>query len=134
MASTPDGVEALLVDSISEITSADCGQIVIAGSHASTNAPRYALSVKLRGAAFNDAGIGKENAGIASFPTLAEGGLAAVAVSHDTARIGDARDVFANGVVSRVNEAAEKIGVKPGITIAEYVALVNKAVPAPTEP
>jgi len=120
-----DGIEVLLLDSISEILPEDSGRIVIAGSHGSQNVPRYALSVRLRGAVFNDAGIGKDRAGISSFGELSAGGLPAVAVSHETARIGDARDVFENGVISAVNELAAKMGADAGMSVANFVAIVD---------
>jgi hypothetical protein len=118
------GVPVLLLDSISEILPEDAGKIVVAGSHCSQNVPRYALSVPLRAAVFNDAGLGKDNAGIASFGILSANGLAVVAVSHDTARIGDARDVFENGIISAANDVARKLGAQPGMTVADFIALV----------
>jgi hypothetical protein len=119
------GVPVLLMDSISEIESQDADRIVVAGSHCSQNVPRYALSVPLRGAVFNDAGVGKDRAGIASFDVLSAGGLPVVAVSHETARIGDAQDVYANGIISAVNELAREIGAEPGMGVADYIALVE---------
>jgi len=119
------GVPVLLVDSISEIIPEDANKIVVAGSHASQNVPRYALSIPLRGAVFNDAGLGKDQAGIASFGILSAGGLPAVAVSHDTARIGDAQDVYENGIISAANELATEIGAEPGMTVADFIALVD---------
>jgi hypothetical protein len=119
------GIQVLLVDSISEIVPEDANKIVVAGSHGSQNVPRYALSVPLRGAVFNDAGLGKDRAGVASFDTLSAGGLPAVAVSHDTARIGDARDVYENGIISVANELAEKLGAEPGMSVADYIALLD---------
>lgn len=122
---TCDAIDVLLMDSISEILPEDANKIIVAGSHGSLNVPRYALSVPLRGAVFNDAGIGKDGAGIASFAALSAGDLPAVAVSHETARIGDARDVYANGVISAANELAQTIGARPGMTVREYIALVD---------
>jgi hypothetical protein len=122
---TCSGVPVLLVDSISEIGPQDANRIVVAGSHASQNVPRYALSVPLRGAVFNDAGLGKDQAGIASFEILSAGGLPAVAVSHETARIGDARDVYENGIISAANDLAKHIGARPGMAVADYIALVD---------
>jgi hypothetical protein len=121
------GVSVLLLDSISEILPEDANRIVVAGSHGSQNVPRYALSVPLRGAVFNDAGIGKDRAGVASFGILSANGLPAVAVSHDTARIGDARDVFEHGVISIANELATEMGAAPGMTVTDYVALLAAA-------
>jgi len=117
--------QVLLLDSISEILPEDANKIVVAGSHGSQNVPRYALSVSLRAAVFNDAGIGKDRAGVASFDALSSGGLPAVAVSHETARIGDARDVYENGIISVANELATKIGAKPGMSVVDYIAMVD---------
>jgi len=35
-------------------------------------------------------------------------------VSHTSARIGDAQDMWENGVISHVNEAARAMGLTPG--------------------
>jgi hypothetical protein len=48
-----------------------------------------------------------------------------VAVSHDTARIGDAQDVYENGIISAANELATEIGAEPGMTVADFIALVD---------
>lgn len=119
------GIQVLLLDSISEILPEDADRIVIAGSHGSQNVPRYALSVPLKGAVFNDAGIGKDRAGVASFDTLNDAGLPVVAVSHETARIGDARDVYEHGIISVANELAVDLGAKPGMSVADYIAMVD---------
>jgi hypothetical protein len=116
----------LLLDSISEIVPEDEHKIVVAGSHASQNVPRYALSIPLRGAVFNDAGIGKDQAGIASLPTLNAGGLPAATVSHESARIGDARDVYENGIISTVNKLASDLGASPGMPASEFVELLAR--------
>ena len=55
---------------------------------------------------FNDAGGGKNAAGVASLAELEREGIAAAAVSHESARIGDALDAWENGVVSRANGPA----------------------------
>jgi hypothetical protein len=122
-----EGHPVLLMDSISEILPEDAGSIVVADSHCSSNVPRYALSVPLRAAVFNDAGIGKDEAGISSFGELAAGGLPVVAVSHNTARIGVARDVYDNGVVSAVNGLAGQLGAELGMTTQQFLVLVAGA-------
>lgn len=122
---TCEGVSVLLMDSISEIVPEDAASIVVAGSHCSSNVPRYALSVPLRAAVFNDAGIGKDDAGISSLGELEAGGLPVVAVSHNSARIGDARDVYENGVISAVNGLAERLGARPGMTTQQFLVLVD---------
>jgi hypothetical protein len=65
-------------------------------------------------AMFNDAGLGKEGAGIAALAMLEARGCAAVTVAHTNARIGDARDTWEHGVLSHVNAAAQALGLTPG--------------------
>lgn len=120
-------VPVLLMDSISEILPGDAGYLVVAGSHAAQNVPRYALSVPLRAAVFNDAGIGKDGAGISSLGALADGGLPAVAVSHDSARIGDARDVYENGLITVANRLAADLGAAPGMPVQQFLLLIPDA-------
>jgi hypothetical protein len=124
----PDDV-VVLMDSISEIEPGDAHKLIVAGSHCSQNVPRYALSVPLKAVVFNDAGIGKDNAGISSLPVLGEKGLPAATVSHNTARIGDARDVYENGEISVVNGPAEDLGVHPGMTTKQFIDLITSSSP-----
>jgi hypothetical protein len=58
---------------------------------------------------FNDAGVGKDGAGIAALAELERDGIAAATVGHDSARIGEARDAFASGVVSQINASAARL-------------------------
>lgn len=75
-------------------------------------AAHYAAQAKVRAAVFNDAGRGKDDAGIAGLAALDRLGIPAVAVSHLSARIGDAADTLVNGVVSVLNHAAGALGVE----------------------
>lgn len=104
----------VLVDSITQIEGADAGSIAVSGSHGGTSSADFAAEVPLALAVFNDAGIGKDEAGVAGLAQLQRQGRAAVAVSHLTARIGDAADAWENGVISRVNGKAAELGLKPG--------------------
>lgn len=103
-----------LVDSITELQPADAGCIALSGSHGGTSAARYAEQVRPWLSVFNDAGVGKDQAGIASLDLLQRAGLAACTVSHMSARIGDAGSTFDEGVVSHANAAARALGIVPG--------------------
>lgn len=103
----------LLVDSITEIGPADAGRIVVCGSHGGTSSAGYALAVPLALVVFNDAGVGKDQAGIAALALLQQAGRAAATVAHTSARIGDAADTLAHGVVSHANAAAQALGIAP---------------------
>lgn len=67
----------------------------------------------VRAVILHDAGIGKHEAGIAGLAYLEKLGMAAAAVSHKTATIGEGRDMLARGVISRSNSIARALGVQP---------------------
>jgi hypothetical protein len=104
----------VLVDSITQVRPEDAGSVAVSGSHGGTSAASFAAAVPLALAVFNDAGIGKDAAGIAGLARLEAVGIAAATVSHASARIGEARDSWENGVVSRVNGRAARLGLRPG--------------------
>ncbi|MCB1998200.1 MAG: hypothetical protein H6933_16830 [Burkholderiaceae bacterium] len=106
--------DVLLVDSITQLEPGDAGLVAVSGSHGGVSSAQYALAVPLRLTVFNDAGIGKDDAGVAALDLLQAAGRAAVTVAHHSARIGDARDHWAHGVISRVNAAAAALGFAPG--------------------
>lgn len=108
------GGRVIAMDSITMVTPDDAGAIVVSGSHGGASSGAFALEVPLRAAFFNDAGIGKDDAGIVALEMLQAAGVAAGTVSHESARIGDAKDCWENGVLSRCNAAARALGVRPG--------------------
>ena len=105
----------VLLDSITEVHARHAGLCVVTGSHGGVSAARYAAAVPARIYIFNDAGVGKDDAGIAALALLDAQGIAAATVAHDSARIGDAHDSWAAGVISAVNStAAARLRVLPG--------------------
>jgi hypothetical protein len=116
----------VLVDSITQIAPDDAGSIAVSGSHGGTSSADFAAEVPLALAVFNDAGIGKDEAGVAGLAQLEAQGRAAAAVSHLTARIGDAADAWENGVISRVNAGAAKLGLRVGKRLRESVERIER--------
>ena len=107
------------------------GKVLIAGSHGGRVAASYAAQACARAVILNDAGIGKDEAGVAGLAWLATIGMAAAAVSHASARIGDGADMLARGIISRANGPAKKAGVLPGMSCRDAaVALLAAAIPA----
>ena len=104
----------VLADSITTVDSVAAGCIVITASHGGRSAAKYAVRVPALLHVFNDAGVGKDGAGIAGLSDLEAAGIAACTVSHMTARIGEAHDTLDNGIISHVNGAAGKLGLKAG--------------------
>lgn len=108
------GKRVLLLDSITWIGSEDAGQIVITGSHGGRSAGDYAINVALALCCFNDAGVGKERAGVVALDMLQQRGGPGLAYSHHSARVGDALDAWRNGVISHVNASAATLGFSIG--------------------
>jgi hypothetical protein len=106
----------VLVDSASLVTAEDIGAIIVTGSHGGLigGDPKKALQAEGFAAVFNDAGIGKDDAGIARLPVLDDRGIAAFTVAAASARIGDARSTLCDGVISRVNRTAAALGARVG--------------------
>lgn len=107
----------VLVDSAAMVRPEDAGQIVVTGSHGGLvgGDPAMALRADAFAAVFNDAGIGIDEAGIGRLPALDRRGIAAFTVAAASARIGEARSSFEDGVISRANEAAARLGAAPGL-------------------
>jgi hypothetical protein len=106
----PVAPHVVLLDSVSEVSDRHAGLVVVTGSHGGASAARYAAAVPARLYVFNDAGVGKDGAGIAALALLGAQGIAAVAVAHSSARIGDAHDTWTAGIISAVNAAASRLG------------------------
>jgi hypothetical protein len=112
----------VLLDSVTQVTPAHAGCVVITGSHGGLSAGRYASAVAARLYVFNDAGVGKDEAGIAALALLDGAGIAAVAVSHASARIGDAQDTWASGVIAHSNGCARRLGLRAGQSLRAALA------------
>jgi hypothetical protein len=111
-----------LLDSVTETTAAHADAVVVTGSHGGVSVVRDARAAPARLFVFNDAGIGKDRAGIAALDALDADGIAAASVAHDSARIGEARDTWAHGRLSAVNAAAARLGLRVGTPLREALA------------
>jgi len=114
----------IVIDSITQLAPGDEGAIVVSGSHGGTSSAEFALAVPLRAVFFNDAGVGKDDAGIAALATLQARGIVAATVAHTSARIGDAQDAWQHGVVSRLNDAAHALGLRVGQSVPAAAQLL----------
>lgn len=108
------GGAVLIMDSITKVTAADAGAIVVSASHGGASSGEFALEVPLKAVFFNDAGVGKDDAGIAALAMLQARNVAGGTVAHTSARIGDAEDMWQCGVISHLNEAAQRLGLAVG--------------------
>ena len=119
----------LCVDSISLATVRDRGWVVASGSHGGVPAGETAAAFGPRLALFNDAGFGMEHAGVAGLAILDRAGIAGATVSTMSARIGDGRSTLLDGFVSEVNEAAYRLGGRPGRSALAFALAVAEKSP-----
>ena len=112
----------LLVDSITEAIGTGAGRVVVSGSHGGISAGRFALQAGVGLAVFNDAGGGRDRAGVAGLDLLQAQGIAACTVSHDSARIGESASTFECGVISHANAAAAAMGAAAGLRLRDWLA------------
>ena len=113
------GGRVLIMGSITQVEAHDESAWVVSASHGGVSSGEFALEVPLRGAFFNDAGVGKDEAGIAALAMLQARGVAAATVSHQSARIGHCQDTCEHGVVSHANASARALGLLPGQPLRE---------------
>jgi hypothetical protein len=124
-----NGQRVWIMDSIAFASAAQAGDLIVTGSHGGTSAGEYAVEFGVRVVVCNDAGVGKNQAGIAGLAAVDTQGIAGIAVGHDSSRIGDGNDVWECGIVTYVNPTAAAAGVRVGGRLSEEVlALVEKGV------
>lgn len=122
----PSGRRIVLVDSISLVGPGDVGQVVVSGSHGGILGSEKAAAMKIDGYAafFNDAGSGADGGGFTRLPVLDERGIAAGTVATMSARIGDARSSYEDGVLSRVNDTARRLGGAEGMALKAFCEIL----------
>jgi hypothetical protein len=114
----------VLLDSVTQVEPGHAGHLVVTGSHGGASVVRYARAVRAWMYVFNDAGVGKDSAGIAALDLLEADDIAAAAVAHDSARIGEALDAWEHGVVLHLNAAARELGLQVGQPLAVQMLAV----------
>ena len=109
----------LTADTVTKLDERHVGRVVIAGSHGGVYCGYLAAKAGVRGIILNDAGIGKDNAGLGSLVYLDALSMPAATVAAMSARIGDGDDMARRGVISHVNAAAAALGCAAGQSAAE---------------
>lgn len=118
------------MDTVSLIAVADANQVVVTGSHGGASAGEYARIGKVSCVVCNDAGFGKNDAGVRGLKELDEQMVAGVSVAHTSARIGDGLDAWENGIVSYVNETARRWGIRTGAPLKTQILAAVREGPA----
>lgn len=112
------------------------GDVVVNSSYSGVLCARMVMSAKPRAVIGLDCAIGKDGAGVAGLWYYEALDVPAAAVDVMTAEMGNGNDLYDNGIVSRVNDAAQALGIAPGMTTiqaAQYM-LTGEKKPATYEP
>lgn len=110
------------------------GKVLVAGSHGGIIAAYLGAKAGVHALVLNDAGVGKDRAGIAGLAYLEAIGMAAAAVDCTSARIGDGADMLARGIVSHANIYAALCGVAAGQSCDEAAKRLRDAAPPRSGP
>ncbi len=127
---TTSGNGPLVLDSVTHLKDEHRGKVAYCGSHGGIYAAYYAAYKGLAAVILNDAGIGRERAGVAGLALLSKLGVPAAAISHLSARIGEGEDGVKRGVISTVNDTAASLGIKAGQSCREALDLMGAANPS----
>lgn len=95
------------------------GDVVVNASYSGVLCARMVMSAKPRAVIGLDCAIGKDGAGIAGLWYYEALNVPAAAVDVMTAEMGNGSDLYDNGIVSCVNDAAQALGIAPGMTTRE---------------
>jgi uncharacterized protein YunC (DUF1805 family) len=125
----PEAPAVWALDSASLVSAEHAPAVVVTGSHGGLlgGRPDTALKYDVLAALFNDAGIGIDEAGVTRLPALDTRGIAAGTVAAASARIGDARSTYEDGILSRINSRAAALGIAPGMAAREFIAITRRA-------
>jgi uncharacterized protein YunC (DUF1805 family) len=130
----PELPSILIADSITRVGPEAMGAVVVNGSHGGIYAAYVAAKLRVGAAIFNNAGVGRDNAGIAGLDYLQALGVPAATVGHDTACIGDGSDMMARGVITHANKTAIALGCRGGMTCRDAGLALQRAAPSGREP
>lgn len=103
------------LDTLSLAAPANAGDVLCAGSHSGhVNIEALLRIVKPRGVIASDGGMARARSGISGLALLDDARVAGAAVDAGSARIGDGRSTWQDGVISALNARAGEAGVVVG--------------------
>ena len=106
----------VIADTVTKLGDECPGNVLIGASHGGVYATYLACKAGVRGIILNDAGRGKDDAGIGGGAYCQDLAIPYATVDTMTARIGNGRDMAARGTISFANPLAAELGVEAGMT------------------
>ena len=116
-------------DSVTRLEAADAGCVAVCGSHAGIYAAYRAARAAAAAVVLNDAGVGRDCAGVLGLAWLEALGIPACSVDFESARIGDGTDTMESGIVSFTNAMANTMGVQSGMSCQDAARRLQAAQP-----
>ena len=112
------------------------GDVVVNASYSGVLCARMVMRARPKAAIGLDCAIGKDGAGIAGLWYYEALGVPAAAADVMTAEMGNGADLYDHGIVSRVNDAAQALGIAPGMAVhdAARCMLTGENKPAAFDP
>ena len=108
--------KVIIADSVTAATDKNRGDVLVCGSHCGANVGQIAVAIEIGAIIGNDAGMGKNNAGIEGLAICDAHGIPAAAVASMSAAIGSGVSTYEEGKVSAVNISAARLGVSEGMS------------------
>lgn len=108
--------------------------ILIAASYfGSMPVCHWVLPVRPKGVIAQEAGSGKNMAGVSGLWALDGHGIPGAATTTASCRISDGADMFATGIIAQVNASAERLNIEPGMRVDAAAALMLRAAKLATD-
>jgi len=117
------------LDSNSMIKKEHINSIILTGSHGGLVGDLPAVKFPVRAAFYNDAGVGKNKAGISRLDWLQQNGIVGATVSTDSAKIGVGFDTYNSGIISFINQLGLEAGLKRGMSAKDGAQLLLRNLP-----
>lgn len=123
----PDDVQICTAASSATAGERCRGHVLISGSYGGEYNAYHAARWGVRAVILNDAGVGKDRAGIRGLDYLERIGVAAATADARTCHIGDGDHMLEWGSISHVNAVATGLGCQPGQTVRECAQHLRRA-------
>jgi hypothetical protein len=127
MSAANDAARILTVVSCSNVGAEHRAHVVVSGSYGGRYNAFNAAKWPVCAVIMNDAGVGKNNAGIVGLDFLDQIGLAAATADARTCHIGDGDHMLAHGTISYVNRTAAALGCAPGQSVRDCAERLRRA-------
>ncbi len=128
MNTASEDVKILTVASCSFVRDEHRSHVVVSESYGGRYNAFNAAKWGVRGVIMNDAGIGKDDAGICGLDYLDQIDSAAATADAQTCHIGDGDHLLDHGIISHVNRAAAALGCTSGQSVHECAELMRSAI------